>query len=334
MNVNSTQVPHSPTESSSQINENDSNISQLLFTGTIITSQTPLITFNMANMIPSQRPIITNTSEHNNRSPRREARRRRRQRQRQRRRAQRQALQQQQIQQQQQQRQQQQRRQRQQQQQQRQRQQAHQQRQIQQAQQQQQRHSPGRTSQTQQERTPRWLERQFQWERERDRQWELRQNRRLRRQHRANCFNNRLYICGECQGSSEDSESEPLIEAYMWETMDPKERWEQEQINELEKIHVVDPFQQVIIMQDEFEQLQQIYHIQRFKEQEEHIQLQQWEQDNSIELQDPSILAYISQLEDDIKQLTQTDVIQTMDHEMIAEQKQQRNDQDVLHMEE
>ncbi|CAF4430126.1 unnamed protein product, partial [Adineta steineri] len=126
----------------------------------------------------------------------------------------------------------------------------------------------------------------------------------------------------------------PLLEAYMWETMDPKERWEQEQINELEKIHVVDPFQQVIIMQDEFEQLQQIYHIQRFKEQEEHIQLQQWEQDNSIELQDPSILAYISQLEDDIKQLTQTDVIQTMDHEMIAEQKQQRNDQDVLHMEE
>ncbi|CAF1448327.1 unnamed protein product [Adineta steineri] len=321
MNVNSTQVSHSPTESSSQINENDSNISQLLFTGTIITSQTPLITFNMANMIPSQRPIITNTSEHNNRSPRREARRRRRQRQRQRRRAQRQALQQQQ----QQQRQQQQRRQRQQQQQQRQR---------QQAQQQQQRHSPGRTSQTQQERTPRWLERQFQWERERDRQWELRQNRRLRRQHRANCFNNRLYICGECQGSSEDSESEPLIEAYMWETMDPKERWEQEQINELEKIHVVDPFQQVIIMQDELEQLQQIDHIQRFKEQEEQIQLQQWEQDNSIELQDPSILAYISQLEDDIKQLTQTDVIQTMDHEMIEEQKQQRNDQDVLHMEE
>ncbi|CAF1021345.1 unnamed protein product [Adineta steineri] len=317
MNVNSTQVPHSPTESSSQNNENNSNINQLLFAQTITTSQIPLISFNMTNMIPSQRPTITNTSEHNNRSLRREGRRRRRQRQRQRRRAQGQALQQRQqhIQQQQQQQRQQQQRQRQQQQQQ----QQQQQRQIQQHQQrlQQQRRQLNtpqrlqsinyleRTSQRQQERYSGWLERLIQRDLE-----------------RGHYLDPRFYPSDHMEEPMDEMYNDPLIEAYLWETMDPKERWEQEQINELEKNHVVDPFEQLTIMQDELEQLQQIDHIQRLKEQEEQIQLQQWEQDNSIELKDPSILAYISQLQDDIQQLTQTDVNQTMDHETIENQEQ------------
>ncbi|CAF1294403.1 unnamed protein product [Adineta steineri] len=330
MNVNNTQVPHSPTESSSENNENQSNISQLLFTETIITSQTPLISFNMTNMIASQRPTITNTSEHNNRSSRREAQRRRRQRQRQRRREEREALQQQQqIQRQrQQQRQQQQQQQRQQQllrQQQQQRQQREQQqRQQQQVQQQrrqlntqqrpQPRHYPGRTLQRQPERYTRWVDYLG--------QWGFHQNRRRQRQ---NYYDNELYPSDHMEEPMDEMYNDPLLEAYVWETMNPKERWEQEQINELEKTHVVDPFEQITIMQDELEQLQQIDHIQRLKEQEEQIQLEQWEQDESIVIKDPSILTYIPQLEDEIEQLRQINALQTMDDELTEEQNQQHN---------
>ncbi|CAF1540147.1 unnamed protein product [Adineta steineri] len=307
MNVNSTQVPHSPTESSSENNENQSNISQLLFTETIITSQTQLISFNMTNMIPSQRPIITNTSEHNNRSSRRQAQRRRRQRQRQRRREEREALQQQQIQRQRQQRQQQRQqqhqqllRQQQQQRQQRQQQQRHQQQQVRP----QPRHYPGQSSQRPLEQYTRWADHLSQWGLEltqrlqqRHLPWELQQNR------RQNYYDNQLYPSDHMEEPMDEMYNEQLLEAYMWETMDSKERCEQEQIQELEKIHVVDPFEQITIMQDELEQLQHIDHIQRLTEQEEQIQLEQWEQDQSIVIKDPTILTYISQLEDEIEQL-------------------------------
>ncbi|CAF1459906.1 unnamed protein product [Adineta steineri] len=43
----------------------------------------------------------------------------------------------------------------------------------------------------------------------------------------------------------------PLLEAYEWEKMDPNERWEQEQINELEGFAALE---QLILIQDELEQ--------------------------------------------------------------------------------
>ncbi|CAF1203530.1 unnamed protein product [Adineta steineri] len=289
MNINNSQIPHSPTESSSENNENEPNIDHLLFAEIRTTSQTPLISFNMTNMIPSQRPIITNQSEHNNRSSRREAQRRRRQRQRQRRREERQALRQQQIQEQ--------------------RQQQHQQLMRQYHQ------------QRQQERYIRWADHIRPWGLELIQrwqesllQWELPQNR-----PRQNYHNNELYRSDPLEEPIDKIYNEPLLGAYTWKMMDPKERWEQEQINEIEKIHVVDPSEQLTFIQDELEQLHQIDHIERLKEEEEQIQLEQWEQDQSTELNDPPILAYISQLEDDIEQLRQTDTIQTMDNEILED---------------
>ncbi|CAF1294277.1 unnamed protein product [Adineta steineri] len=217
MNVNNSQVSHNPVESLSDNTENESNIDHLLFVETITTSQTPSISVNMTNMIPSQRTTVTNTSEHNNPSPRREARRRRRQRYRQRRRERREALRQQQIQQ---------RRQQQQVQQQRQQQQVQQQRRQRNAQQRPQpRHYPGQNSQRQQERYPRWADHLRQW----GLQWGFQQN---RRQQRQNYYDNELYPSDPMEEPMDEIYNEPLIEAYMWETMDPKERWEQEQINE------------------------------------------------------------------------------------------------------
>ncbi|CAF1358641.1 unnamed protein product [Adineta steineri] len=288
MNVNNNQVLHNLTASLSGNTENESNINQLLFVQTIPTSQTPSISFNTINMIPRQTLTTTNTFQLSNRSRRRQARRRRRQRRRERR----EALRQQQT------------------------------LQLNTQQRLQQRQYPNPSSQIHQEQYQRRQERQLQWQFERDRQWELKQNRRLQRQHRANCVNNRLYVCGECEGSMDDSYSEPLIEAYILETMDPQERWEQEQINELEKTLAVYPFEQLTFMQDELEQSKQIDHIERFKDEEEQFQLEQWEQHESIDIQDPSILAYILPMENDIEQLQQTNALQTMDNEMIREENQ------------
>ncbi|CAF1390282.1 unnamed protein product [Adineta steineri] len=306
MNLNNSQIPRSPTGSSSQNNENESNINQLLFAETITTSQSPSISFNMTNMIPSQIPMITNTSEHNNLSRRREGRRRRRQRNRQRRRERREALRQQQI---------------------------HQQRQRQQQVQQQrrqrntqQRHYPSRSSQRQQERYQRWQERSLQWERE--------ENRQPQRRQRPNYDDRILYPSDPMEEPMDEIYNEPLLEAYMWEKLDPEERWEQEQINELEGFAVLEHLEQLALIQDELEQLQQIDHIERLQEEEEQIQLEHWEQDKSTKLKDPSILAYISQLEDDIEQLRQIDALQTMDNEILEQQKQERNDQEIIQMEE
>jgi hypothetical protein len=73
----------------------------------------------------------------------------------------------------------------------------------------------------------------------------------------------------------------PLLEAYDWEKMDPKDRWEQEHLIELENILVQE---QSSLIQDELEQLQQIEAVQNLPEEEEQqqndeqlIQLQQWE---------------------------------------------------------
>jgi hypothetical protein len=73
----------------------------------------------------------------------------------------------------------------------------------------------------------------------------------------------------------------PLLDAYDWEKMDPKHRWEQQQLNELEAFLLPE---QLPLIEDEIEQLQHIEAIQKFQEEEEQqrnheqlIQLQQWE---------------------------------------------------------
>ena len=84
---------------------------------------------------------------------------------------------------------------------------------------------------------------------------------------------------------SRASPHESRLEAYALEKIDSKERWEQEQINELEGFVVLEP---LALMQDEIEQLKQIDTIQTMEEEilqerqqernnEELIQLEQWE---------------------------------------------------------
>ncbi|CAF1502281.1 unnamed protein product [Adineta steineri] len=114
--------------------------------------------------------------------------------------------------------------------------------------------------------------------------------------------------------------NEPLLEEYMWEKMDPKERWEQEQINDLEGFAALE---QLILMQDELEQSEQIVRIQRLKEEEEQTkseqeqsQLKQWEQEQLVEQNRVDIIAHITQIEDDIEQFNQIEAIQQMQDEI------------------
>ncbi|CAF0840959.1 unnamed protein product [Didymodactylos carnosus] len=71
---------------------------------------------------------------------------------------------------------------------------------------------------------------------------------------------------------------EPLLEVYDWETMDPKDRWDQEQLIELERFLELE---QLALMQDELEQIQQTEAVQTLQQEQrnhkELIQLQQWE---------------------------------------------------------
>ncbi|CAF1585179.1 unnamed protein product [Adineta steineri] len=173
------------------------------------------------------------------------------------------------------------------------------------------------------ERYQRWQERLRQWKRERD-----------QRRQRENDRDRILYPSDLMEEPMDEMYSEPLLEAYMWDKMNPNERWEQEQINELEGFAVLEHLEQLALMQVELEQLQQIDHIERLQKEEEQIQLEQWEQDKSTDLKDPSVVAYISQLEDDIEQLRQFDALQTMDNEILEEQKQEPNDQEIIQMEE
>jgi len=111
--------------------------------------------------------------------------------------------------------------------------------------------------------------------------------------------------------------------------MDPKERWEQEQLNELEGFFVPE---QLTLIQDELEQLEQIDWIQQLKE-DEQIQLEQWIQEQSIEMKGVHILEYISQLEDDIEQLKQIDAVEEMREEIEEEQQQERNNEELIQLE-
>jgi hypothetical protein len=88
----------------------------------------------------------------------------------------------------------------------------------------------------------------------------------------------------EYHGFPEDMEENitPLLEAYDWQTMNPMERWQQEQLIELEEYPVP---QQLELIQEEIEQLNQIEAAQQLQEDEqternyhELIQLEQWEQ--------------------------------------------------------
>ncbi len=73
----------------------------------------------------------------------------------------------------------------------------------------------------------------------------------------------------------------PLLEEYVWEKMDPKTRWEQEQLYEFEGFVVLE---HLALIQDENEQLHQIELLQKLQENEQQernydelVQLQQWE---------------------------------------------------------
>ncbi|CAF1284684.1 unnamed protein product [Adineta steineri] len=122
--------------------------------------------------------------------------------------------------------------------------------------------------------------------------------------------------------------NEPFLEAYMWGRMDPMERWEQEQINDLEGFAALE---QLILMQDELEQSEQIDRIQRLKEEEEQTkseqeqsQLKQWEQEQLIEQNRVDIIAHIRQIEDDIEQLEQIEAVQHMQDEIDRKELHQR----------
>ncbi len=62
----------------------------------------------------------------------------------------------------------------------------------------------------------------------------------------------------------------PLLEAYDWEKMDPKIRWDQEQLNELEGLVVLE---QLALVQHENEQLHQIELVQKLQEEEQQQQI-------------------------------------------------------------
>ncbi|CAF1336641.1 unnamed protein product [Adineta steineri] len=63
-------------------------------------------------------------------------------------------------------------------------------------------------------------------------------------------------------------------------------------------------------MQDELEQSEQIDRLQRLQEEEEQTQLKQWEQEQLIEQNRAEIIAYVSQIKDDIEQLEQIDAVE------------------------
>ncbi len=79
----------------------------------------------------------------------------------------------------------------------------------------------------------------------------------------------------------------PLLEAYEWGKMDPKERqdrWEQENLKEIERIISFEQQAHLTLVQDEMEQSQNIETAQTIKEEEERdrnnqqlIDLEQWE---------------------------------------------------------
>ncbi|CAF1543540.1 unnamed protein product [Adineta steineri] len=129
--------------------------------------------------------------------------------------------------------------------------------------------------------------------------------------------------------------NEPLLEEYMWKKMDPKERWEQEQINDLEGFAALE---QLILMQDELEQSEQIDRIQRLKEEEEQTkreqeqsQLKQWEQEQLVEQNRVDIIAHITQIEDDIEQFNQTEAIQQMQDEIDGKELQLRQKSQMMY---
>ena len=64
----------------------------------------------------------------------------------------------------------------------------------------------------------------------------------------------------------DENDIQSLLEIYEWEKMDPKERWEQEEVKNIEKlIHE----EQLALIQDDMEQDQQIEAIIRYLEEEQ-----------------------------------------------------------------
>jgi len=68
-----------------------------------------------------------------------------------------------------------------------------------------------------------------------------------------------------------EEKNTPLLEAYDWETMDPKHRWEQEQLNDFEGFVVLE---QLSLIHNELEQIHQVKTIQHLEEQVEQQQQQ------------------------------------------------------------
>jgi len=152
-------------------------------------------------------------------------------------------------------------------------------------------HGHQRSRQRRQERYERWQERLQQCEMETGDRWRQR-------------FNDSPMPLDSFDEWMDEIGLDQLLAEYDLEKINSKERWEQEQLNELEGFVVLE---QLALVHDEIEQMHQIDTVQKIKEEQEEsyhkeqIQLEQWEKEQSTQLQGSQVLQYISMLEDDIE---------------------------------
>ena len=241
LNNTSSQLAHSPSEALVNNDTDNIEMNEIYSTELIMTSQSSVSLLNTTNMIPSQRPIIRSFGQPNTTTTQgQEGRRRRRQRQRQRRR---------------------QRREEQRREQERFRQALRRQAQRQR---QQQRREDQERAQEQREHRP--VETQQQQQNPLRSQWSTLWYRSRRRWPPS-------YEREYSDDTEDDPFTEALLEAYDWDKLDPKERWEQEQMNEFEGFAALE---QLLLMQDQLEQQNQIDAV---------VQIQREEQDDTNQVQ-------------------------------------------------
>ncbi len=117
----------------------------------------------------------------------------------------------------------------------------------------------------------------------------------------------------------------PLLEAYEWEKMDPTERqdrWEQENLNELERTIPFEQQAQLTLVQDELERITSL-------EQQARLTLLQDELERitSFETQ-----AQFTLVQDEIEQLQKIEIAQTIIEEE-EERERERNNQQLMGLE-
>jgi hypothetical protein len=101
-----------------------------------------------------------------------------------------------------------------------------------------------------------------------------------------------------------------LLEVYDWETMHPRDRWEQEQLYELEGITAL---QQLALIQEEIDQSQQIHAREAFQTEKENRQKQrakEWDQTNLHAIENNLTSRSFDSILDHIEQTKQIDEIE------------------------